>query len=473
MYFTKDAEGNLILVKAPVVGEMYFNSDGEEVKCEEKKPDPPAAPAVHIPDDPITELTNTVREMASGFTGAIGSLKEKEEILDAKIGAYDDAMKRGFPVPTGLDKGLTSDDKAEIWAPYDLAVQGKELMSKFGRAPNAYRIEKEETREEMAKWMILFIKATLAQDQVALQELRHNPKYTPAGWETKTALSSSSFPVPDIVMAEILGFAREKSIALQDARVWPMTSEKMSFPAESTAPSVSWGATTSESTPTVSEIELTALELSAYAALRNPLLADTRSDIVSWLTELMAEAQGKELDNCMFNGDGAAASASCSGVLSAAAGYSVVFASGSTNFSEIGASHLSELISKLDGLKKVGAKFYMNGAVFHYVRNLTDDQSRPIFIETVGAPMSGTIWGYPYREAIMCPGTSAADTGFVLYGNLKYFAVGRRLDVTTLEANPWVNDAWVGNQTWFKLYNRWALDIALANGFARLVTAAS
>ena len=397
-------------------------------------------------------LAQTIRG-ASRQRAATGGVNPLQYGLGMAVASIDNIFSQG---------GLEMTGKST-----DLAIQGKQLQDRFLHPTH---VIEEDTRKEMADWYMLFLKATLGGDERARRILQHDRKYRPAGWEYKADLTSATFPVPDVVDAEILAFAREKSIALQDARIWPMVSEKMSFPAESTSPTVAWGSTTSESTPTVAEVELTALELSAYSSIRNPLLQDTRSDIVSWLTELMAEAQGLELDDCMFNGDGAAASASCSGVLSAAAGYSVVFGTGSTNFSEIGATHLSQLISKLDGLKKVGAKFYMNGAVFHYVRDLKDDNGRPIFLNTLGDPVSGTILGYPYREAIKCPGTSAAATGFVVFGNLKYFAVGRRLDSTTLEANPWASTPWTGNKTWFKLYQRWALKIALANGFARLVT---
>ena len=247
-----------------------------------------------------------------------------------------------------------------------------------------------------------------------------------------------------------------------------MTSEKQSIPVETAGVTVGWGNTTSESEPTVSECELNATELSAYAAVKNATLADSRSDIVSWITEAMAEAAGLEIDNEAFNGDG---SDVCSGILSAKAGYSVVLASGSTSFSAISASALSQMIAKLDGLKKQGARFFMHGEILHYIRNLTDDNGRPIFIETVGAPMSGTIWGYPYSEVVKMPSTSAANTAFVAFCDLRYFAVGRRLDATALAVDPY--GLFTTNRTRFKLYQRWGMEMALPNGFVRMLTAAS
>ena len=67
--------------------------------------------------------------------------------------------------------------------------------------------------------------------------------------------------------------------------------------------------------------------------------------------------------------------------------------------------------------------------------------------------------------------TSAANTAFIVFGDLRYFAVGRRLDTAALAVDPY--GLFTTNRTRFKLYQRWGLKIALANGFSRLLTAAS
>jgi len=461
-YFEKLEDGRLVLVQNPEVGRKYFDVDGNEILCESQK-----APAVVIQEkDPVAELTGVMRDIASAQTRSgniLNEIKEKVNHHEAAIRTFQEQAAKGFVM--GRQEKKEDEDTSE-YAPYNLARQGKGLVNRI--APR-YSIN-EETRLEMAKYFVLFMKAGLGQDERARRLLLD--RYSVKG-STDLGDNGNVFPVPDVVDSEILAFAREMSAVLQYGRIWDMTSEKMSFPAESTNSSFAdkWSNTTSEDTPVVAEVELTAQELSAYAAIRNMTLADSRSDIVTWLTEMMAEAAALELDNAAFNGDGSSTYGSCSGILSAAAGYSVVMASGSTNFSAITADHLSEMVSKLDGLKKVGARFWMNGAILHYIRSLKDTNNRPIFLETVGAPMSGTIWGYPYTEVIKAVGTSAVSTGFVAFGNLRYLAVGRRLDATTLQVDPY--GLWTTNRTRFKLYQRWALKIALAKGFCRLVTAGS
>lgn len=322
----------------------------------------------------------------------------------------------------------------------------------------------EPTRQEMAKFYCLFIKAAIQQDPRAYQKFRELYK----GSTTDIGDSGNVFPIPDIVDSEILTYARESSVILQQARIWDMTSEKQSFPAETASSTTYWGNTTVEAAPTIGEVELDADELSAYAAVRNTTLADSRSDIVSWLTESFAEAIGQALDTAAFVGDGEGLYGGVSGLLSAKCGYSVTMY-GSTSFSNISVDHLSQMIAAISGLKKMGARFYMHGAILHYVRVLKDSQNRPIFVDTVGSPVSGTILGFPYTEVISMTSTSAANTAFMVFGNLKHFAVGRRLQAAALQVDPY--GLWTTNRTRFKVYNRWALNLALPNAFCRLLTA--
>lgn len=417
-----------------------------------------------VDKDPVEELTQTVKDLALAV-GTVADIKAKQEEIEAKMAAYSQVKTKGFPLPKGIDNNTSVSDADQIYAGYDLAMQGKRLTDSIAH-PKTFISD--ERRMELAKYFTLFIKAGVMRDEKAQQVFRQ--KYVQKTGTTQIGDSGNTWVLPDIVESEILHFARERSVVLQHARLWPMISDKQSFPQESTGVAVAWGNTTAESDPTTAEFELDAYELSAFSAIRNETLADSRSDIVSWLTELMAEACGLELDNCAFNGDGTSTYAGCSGLLTAKCGYSVVMASGSTSFANMTFTHLSDMIGKLDGMKKEGAMFMMNGAVLHYIRTLKDDQSRPVFVDTIGGPMSGTIFGYPYKEVIRMPSTNAANTAFMNFGNLKYFAIGRRLDSAALQLDPY--GLWTTNRTRFKIYQRWGLGIALPNGFVRLLTAA-
>lgn len=427
-----------------------------------------ATPAVKVGDDPIKELAGVIREMA----GSVASIKAKEEEVNAKLAAYKEMAQKGFPIPS---TAIPADAPAaqlmsnSVLSRVNLAVQGKELMDK--RFYPKYQIRDDNVRKELAKYMCLFIKGGILQQQSAIREFwdTYTPKFHAEG-KTNIGDSGNTFPVTDVVEGEIMAFARESSIALQYANVVTMAGEKATYPAEQTSATVSWGNTTSNSDPTVSDVELSARELSAYSAVMNTSLDDSPSDIVSWLFANMSESTGLELDNVMWNGDGTSTYGYVSGIF-LTAGYSVALGSGSTAFSQVTSTALSQMISKLNGLKKQNARFFMHGEILHYIRTLVDSQNRPIFMETVGSAIPPAIWGYPYTESTKCPSTTGANTFFIAFGNLKYFYVGRRAGVTNLQVNPY--EKWTTNRTCFKIYSRWGLGTGLANGLVRLRTAAS
>lgn len=420
----------------------------------------------------LTELSTAIK----GLNDRVEQIATGQKEVDSLKDQMRKAMERGFPPPGGTVDGSNTDPKIKfaiepgtdydsvraVIGPYALERQGKRLQDVF--AHPIHQVD-EPTRVALAQYWCLVAQCS---------QLRPNPRalamFDKIYGNIKTVVgdSGNQFPIPDIVQSEIFAFAREASVILKYGRVWDMTSEKMSFPAESASASLSWGNTTSESEPTVTEVELDAEELSAYAGVRNHTLADSVSDITSWLQENMSEAAGLELDNKAFNGLGTDSPFICSGILSAACGYSVVMGAGSTAFSNLTTTFLSEMISKLDGLKKMGAAWYMNGAVIHFVRDLKDNNNRPIFYQTVGSPIADQVLGYPLRESIKCPSTSAANTAFIAFGNLQNFAVGRRLGATALDVNPYT--LWTTNRTLFKLYQRWALSMALTRGFVRGLT---
>lgn len=477
--FYKNEKGEL----AEATPEHIFNRDiqlflenGSEYKRPEnftKTPEPkvPEAPAVQndkTKNDPVLQLAGMIGDLTKNIQSQ-NAIKDQVEEMKEKLAAYEQMSKKGFHLPTTpIPENSPAGQKMtlESLKYVNLAIQGQELMRKRFYSPNQLTDEK---REKIAEYFSLVWKAGVEGRGKARDEF--DAKYgTMIRAERKTAIgdSGNTFQLPDEIESEILTFARESSIALQEARVIPMASDKKSFNAESASASVGWGNTTSQSDPTVAEVEMSPEELSAYSVVRNTTLDDSPSDIVGWLFSNLSEATGLELDNGMFNGDGTGTYASCSGILSAAAGYSVTLGSGSTAFSQLSASKLSEMIGELDGLRKMGAKFYMHGSVLHFVRDLKDSQNRPIFLETVGSAIPARIWGYPYRESTKCPETSASNTAFMVFGNLKYFLVGRRKGIGKLQVDPW--GLWATNRTRFKIYSRYSLDIGLSNGFCRLLT---
>lgn len=469
-FYVKNAEGKLVEATQEQILDnktQLYNEKGEEIArpkaetedVEGKEKKVAAAAIVPNPlEDPIKTLTGQIKELAGG----LGAIKDKIEQNEEALAAYKEAGDRGFPIPKpgDTDQKLSPED-AELFKGWDLAIQGRYLMDKFNGVNSKHKMS-DEARVEMAKFFILLGNASGQIPDPDMQKA-FRKRYM----KTVIGDSGNTFVIPDIVDAELFHFERERSIALQYCRMWDMTSEKLSFPAETASSTVAWGNTTSESEPTSTEVELSAQELSAYAAVRDTTLADSRTDIVSWIADEMAEACALEIDNQVFNGTGDP----CSGLLSAKCGYSVVMGTGSTSFSNITCDHLSEMIKDLDGRKKEGAAFYGHGTALHYIRILKDDNGALIYQPTVSSPTIYQVFGYPLREVIKSQSTDGSGTAFVLFGNLRHFAIGRRLGSTSLQVDPY--GLWTTNRTRFKIYQRWGLKMALPNGFVRLMTSSS
>ena len=490
--FVKNDKGELVAATMKQVLDpkvKLFNEAGEAIDRPDASGDQPAIDLQKVSGivDALQVKVTGLSEGKSADKLALEAANAKALEAEGKLAAYQKDVARGLILPGSESRGITAGDDGEVWKfigeKYDLRVQGERLMDKRVHPFHILEDKEIETpdgakcnpKKEFVKYFSLI--GLASQKHPTPTKLKAieliGKMYGDLHLETKTAIgdAGNAFPIPDIVEAEILAFAREKSVILQYARVWPMVSEKQSFPAESAAATVAWGNDTTAGDPTITEFELDAEELSSYATVKNMTLADSRSDIVSWLGETLSEAAGQELDNKGFNGTGTDDPFICSGILTAACGNSVVFGAGSTAFSNLTATQLSEMIAQLDGLIKQGARFWMNGAILHYVRTLEDTSGRPVFFDGhYGTTTPPQIMAYPYSEVIKAPSTSVANTAFLAFGNMRYFGVGRRLDVSALDVDPY--GLWTSNRTRYKLYQRWGLGMALANGFVRLLTAA-
>jgi HK97 family phage major capsid protein len=221
-----------------------------------------------------------------------------------------------------------------------------------------------------------------------------------------------------------------------------------------------------ESQPVLGQIQLTAKKLGAYVTVSNELMQDARPYVTDFLDTLFREAMSREIDNQILNGTYSGVSP-CSGVLTAACGYSVVMGTGLSNFSSITASHLSEMIAKLKASVLPGCRFVMHPQVFHHIRTLRTTDGVPIFAQP-GSQVSGTIYGYPYVLTDAAPSTSAPSTPFISFGNFRYFLIGDRMSLS-IALDPY--GLFVNDQTRIKWTRRLAPRIGRSDAFVRLITA--
>lgn len=128
--------------------------------------------------------------------------------------------------------------------------------------------------------------------------------------------SEGGFLIPETLRAEMLRVSLETSIVRPRARIIPMETLRVPFPAIDSTSNVSsvyggivcyWtaeGGTMSNTSPTFGRVVLEAKKLTAYTEAPNELIADSVSSFQMYIDELYPEAMGFYEDDAFLNGTG-------------------------------------------------------------------------------------------------------------------------------------------------------------------------
>lgn len=358
-----------------------------------------------------------------------------------------------------------TEKSTEIHFGYKMQKQLVDVNNKFEKYinPKAFPVlSNPEKSEGFAKHMLMIIKASTGdfKAQQAYQD-----------WIAKADLVEGTnnvggYLVPTEYTNEIMALARLTSFALQDCRVWPMSSDKRSVPVEATRASMTWTAENTDATetnPTFAEILLDAKRLTGYIPVTNELLGDVNVDIASYLLEMISQGIGDKLDATVLNGTTGGGDP-FDGVLQKSG---ITTVDGGLAVSNLDGDDLADAIDKIDQEAEAGAKFYMHKTVFNYVRKLKDSNGNYIF-GPLGAAAPATIFEYPYLKTPNAPtATSVAATkSYIAFGNMRYFALGRREEPIGLDVNPFLE--WKKNKTLFKVEARFGGGLGIATAFSRI-----
>ena len=257
--------------------------------------------------------------------------------------------------------------------------------------------------------------------------------------------SAGGYMVFDEYVSELLAFARDQSFALTKCRVINIGSDVVKIPSEANSVSVTWkgeAIAAAESNPTVGEVKLEPEKMTAYSTCSNELLEDSEFDIVSWLTDLFAEAIGQELDNQVING----ASSSASPFEGLDTNSDVVDSTGSLDV-----AHITDVLTKIKANRSAGAEFLFHRLVYKEILTMQDGNSRYLFPPTVATPKS--LYQVPILLSEKMPSTLSdlATVGF--FGNLKNYLITRRKQAGSLDID--IFGKFLEYQTRFRTVSRW------------------
>lgn len=241
-----------------------------------------------------------------------------------------------------------------------------------------------------------------------------------------TTDSLGGYLTPTEQEGAVLDYMRYTSVALQDATVIPMGSDKMTVPVAGTAPAITIESdelTISQATPTFGQTTLTANRHSGYIPVSWEMEADNTASLAAFLADKFYEDLGKTIDSAIFHGPGTLVNGS--GVFQ---NYSASSVLASAAFSSVTADDLYDAVGALAGERRTGAKWYFKTANFWAnVAKLTHDSVVRMYDPTVNK-----ILGHNVREIWNGPDSG---TGNVLgiFGNLKTAIIGSRLMSTQLK----------------------------------------
>jgi HK97 family phage major capsid protein len=403
------------------------------------------------------------------FQGKLDEATRESAKLRSQLSGMGANLSGGAPASSGIVVGTPA-----LYKGYKLKAEIASLMRPYkgkggGEKHSAIAAELKADpvrAEAVAKFWLDMYEAAIknpGREQAVFKEGMNEGTTTAGGYLTPT----EQMDVWD-------AYARDESVALQFARVVPMTSDiKLVNKENATVASLSGVAITAEATaatvvtPTVDQTTLTAKRLDGYTHITVEDLEDAQvaGGFVAQLLDQFSEAAGQTIDSCVFVGSGSP----MSGVFKSA-GYSQAFSSGSAAFSMLLEADLRGIIAKIT--KRGTFRFYGNHAIFwNTVYGLKDSNGRPLFIPAMNAALPNSLYGYPTSEVPICPATSAASTGFLGFGDLyQAVLIGRRSDRMSFFVDPYTKG--LAHQTIFALFLRYAFAQHLTLMFGRIVTSA-
>ena len=268
-------------------------------------------------------------------------------------------------------------------------------------------LSKDEKRKKVNVYLKDFMRALGSNDVNKLKELSTDATGSPYG----------GYVVDSELSAEIRHLVTEYGVARRE--MTNVTLSKNSYKANNLATDVTvyWvdeGSAISSTQVVLGQETLELKKLAAIVAMTSELLDDEEIDLMSFVGTRVAEGFAEAEDTQFFNGDGT----TFTGLLQDTTINEVTMTG-----SSILAMDADDLIDMVDATPQGAlgnAKYYLHRSLKSVIRKLKDDNGAYIY-QAPSQSGPATIWGYPEVLVEAMPSTSdnAADTSFVLFGDLK------------------------------------------------------
>jgi HK97 family phage major capsid protein len=235
--------------------------------------------------DKDQEVATQVREETQRVLSSW--LKEQEESADG--------ARPISPINYSFNQGTARPSIANKQGLFNPRAMGAQLDNEFKNAAEFFTL-------------IWHNRNRTAKDQAQVSRVRNS--------FSSTVPSEGGFLVPETLRSEMLQVALERAVVRPRARVIPMETLRVPFPAVDSTSNVSsvfggvvayWteeGGQLTESQASFSRIVLEAKKLTAYAQVPNELLSDSVSSFQAFIDQMFPQALGFYEDDAFMNGNG-------------------------------------------------------------------------------------------------------------------------------------------------------------------------
>ena len=179
--------------------------------------------------------------------------------------------------------------------------------------------------------------------------------------------NSAGTLVPEEVSSMLIRNLDSFGVSRREAQLWPMNSDSLVVPTNTSRPTASFNAAGSEvaaSDPGFQGVTLSAKQLMAQTVIARETMSDAVIPLGDFVGQSIVEAFAEKEDDCLFNGDGTSTYGGMQGLLSVLAAGSQVTATGHDILSELDATDFSNVIGALPEFGQPGAKWFCSRAVF-------------------------------------------------------------------------------------------------------------
>jgi len=237
--------------------------------------------------------------------------------------------------------------------------------------------------------------------------------------------AKAGYTIPTELYQEVIRLiADEYGVARKEMFYLPFTGAGNSRDISTLASSVSLAWTDeavkkTSTQPVFAKVTQTLKKLACIIPMTEELLEDSAIDLPGLISNLVAEKIAQEEDEQFFNGTGAPWTGICNND-----SVTAVTMAAASGFEDITADNLLDMQDAALSGSYNGSKYYLHRTILSYVRKLKAATGEYIF-QAPGAGLPGTIWGqlYVLVEGMPKKTDNAANKGFVIYGNLKKYAI--------------------------------------------------